>query len=66
MMIPIRCFTCGKPVSDAYEEFVERTKKGEEPGKVMDALGIERFCCRRMFVSHVADLMDEVTSYPRF
>ena len=35
MIIPIRCFSCGKPVGHLHEEFLERTEKGEESGKVM-------------------------------
>ncbi|MDD3128674.1 MAG: DNA-directed RNA polymerase subunit N [Candidatus Methanomethylophilaceae archaeon] len=33
---------------------------GESPEKVLDDLGLERYCCRRMVVSH-ADLIDEVS-----
>ncbi len=51
-MIPIRCFSCGKVISSVWEEYKERIKS-EPPGKVMDELGIERYCCRRMLLSHV-------------
>ncbi|HDO20462.1 MAG: DNA-directed RNA polymerase subunit N [archaeon GB-1867-097] len=59
MMVPIRCFTCGAPIGDKYEEFLKRVRKGEDPGKVLDDLGIKRYCCRRMFLSHV-ELIDDV------
>ena len=62
MMIPVRCFTCGKVVGSAYEPFKERTEKGEEPDKVLDDLGLERYCCRRMIISHV-DLVDELMPF---
>ncbi|MGJ7029329.1 DNA-directed RNA polymerase subunit N (RpoN/RPB10) [Methanothermobacter sp. DSM 3267] len=26
---------------------------GEDPGKVLDDLGLKRYCCRRMLISHV-------------
>ena len=33
-----------------------------DPGDVLTDLGIERYCCRRMFVSHV-DLIDDVAPF---
>lgn len=62
MIIPVRCFTCGKVISNSWEEFKERTENGEEPKKVLDDLGFKRYCCRRIFLSHV-DLIDEITPY---
>ena len=62
MIIPVRCFTCGKVVGSAYEPFKERTAKGEEPDAVLDDLGLERYCCRRMIISHV-DLVDELMPF---
>ena len=29
MIIPIRCFTCGKLIADKWEEFSERIRSGE-------------------------------------
>lgn len=65
MLIPVRCFSCGKPVSEVSEEYEERVKKGEEPAKVMDDLGISNYCCRRMLLSQVP-LIDEVLHYKRY
>ena len=62
MIIPVRCFTCGKVVGSAFEKFIERTDKGEDPKEVLDDLGLERYCCRRMIVSHI-DLIDEVMPF---
>lgn len=62
MIIPVRCFTCGKVVASAWPSFVERTRAGEEPGKVLDDLGLIRFCCRRMILSN-AELIDEVLPF---
>ena len=59
MIIPVRCFTCGKVVGSAYPVYEARVKNGEEPAKVLDDLGFERYCCRRMIVSH-ADLIKEI------
>ncbi|NYZ74907.1 DNA-directed RNA polymerase subunit N [Candidatus Micrarchaeota archaeon] len=65
MIIPVRCFSCGKPVAEKYDEYAARTTKGEAPAKVLDDLGVTRYCCRRMFLGHV-DLMDEILPYARF
>ncbi|MCX6659888.1 MAG: DNA-directed RNA polymerase subunit N [Candidatus Bathyarchaeota archaeon] len=62
MIIPIRCFTCGKVVADKWEEFSNRVKNGEAPKKVLDELGVSRYCCRRMFISHV-DIIDDILKY---
>ncbi|MDY7082594.1 MAG: DNA-directed RNA polymerase subunit N [Halobacteria archaeon] len=62
MTIPVRCFTCGKVVSEEYEEFDQRTDEGEDPSEVLDDLGVERYCCRRMMVAH-KDLVDVVAPY---
>ena len=29
MIIPIRCFSCGRPIAHLYEQFTERISKGE-------------------------------------
>lgn len=62
MMIPIRCFSCGKVIAEYYEKYLERVKAGESPEKVLDDLGIKRYCCRRMIFSHV-DTIDELNKY---
>ena len=62
MMIPVRCFTCGNVIGEHYEEFDNRSQQGEDPGEVLDDLGVSRHCCRRMMVSHT-DLVDVVAPY---
>ena len=62
MIIPIRCFSCGKLIADKYDKFIERVKKGDSAKKVLDELGLDRYCCRRMIVSH-AELIDEVAKF---
>lgn len=62
MMIPIRCFSCGKPLGHLWEEYKERVEKGEEPKKVLDSLGLERYCCRSTLMGNV-DLIDVVGKF---
>ena len=37
LIIPIRCFTCGKLIGDKWEEFARRVKMGEDAGDVLDS-----------------------------
>ncbi len=62
MIFPVRCFTCGKVIGGLYEEFQQRKAEGEKPNEVMDDLGLERYCCRRIFVAHV-DLVQDIAPF---
>ena len=42
--------------------FQSRVKSGEDPGKVLDDLGLKRYCCRRMLISSV-DVIDQVLPF---
>ena len=65
MMIPIRCFSCGKPLGHLWEEYKEKIEKGEDPKKVMDELGLERYCCRGIFLGQI-DLIDTAAQFKKF
>ena len=62
MIIPVRCFSCGKVVGHLYAEFKKRTENGEDPKKVLDDLGLTRYCCRSLFVGHV-DLLKKIGEF---
>jgi DNA-directed RNA polymerase subunit N len=62
MLIPVRCFTCNKVIGGHYEKFCERVAKGEDAATVMNDLGIARYCCRRIYMTHT-DLIDEMLPY---
>ena len=65
MMIPVRCFSCGQVVGDKWQEFNERANvKKENADKVLDSIGVKRYCCRRMLISHV-ELIDDIINYSR-
>ena len=64
MIIPIRCMSCGKPVAHLWEKYKERTGKGESAKKVLDELGLERYCCRALFLGHV-DLIDTIAQFKK-
>ncbi len=64
MIIPVRCLSCGKPVGHLWESFKERVEKGEDRKKVLDDLGLKRYCCRALFLGHV-DLIDIVARFKK-
>jgi DNA-directed RNA polymerase subunit N len=45
-----------------WEDFVQRIKNGEATGNVLDDLGLTRYCCRRMLLSHV-EIIDEIVEF---
>jgi len=53
MEFPVRCFSCGKVLSDKWDEFQERAEDGEDKGEVLDDLNVEKYCCRTIFLTHV-------------
>jgi DNA-directed RNA polymerase subunit N len=61
-MIPVRCVTCGKVISTVWEEFKRRRDAGEDPAQVLTDLGLERYCCRRMLLSH-KEIVDDLNPY---
>ena len=52
MIIPVRCFTCGKVIGNKWEKYQELITEYEEKD-VLDMLGMTRYCCRRMLLSHI-------------
>jgi len=63
MIIPIKCFSCGKPIAHLWDMYVEETKNIRAEGSaiakegdkspeayVLDKMKITRDCCRRMFL----------------
>jgi len=89
MIIPIRCYTCGKLLADKYEYYkkeltrkklaIKSDKSGtidpnKDPlmidisvedvkktiaGELMDELGLDRICCRKVMLTSI-DIIDEI------
>jgi len=80
MIIPVRCFSCGKPIAHLWETYIEKVQEGyKKPNyslqtiykisdsnkintveaKILDNLNINRYCCRRMFLTHV-EMADKI------
>lgn len=64
MYFPIRCFTCGQAIAHKYEDYLKAVSDGENPAKALDALDVKRYCCRRMFMSHV-EVSDKIIRYEK-
>lgn len=62
MIIPIRCFTCGKVIGNKWEKYLEYLDQNCEVAEALDKLGLHRYCCRRMLISHV-DLIEKLLLY---
>jgi len=65
MIIPIRCFSCGKPVAHLWEKYKERVKNNENPKKVLDDLGLKRYCCRAVMLGNV-ELAETTVHFKKF
>ncbi|MFH1071907.1 MAG: DNA-directed RNA polymerase subunit N [Nanoarchaeota archaeon] len=65
MIIPVRCMSCGKPIGHLYADYLDKVKKGESRKKVMDDLGLQRYCCRAVFLGQV-DLIDIAGQFKKF
>lgn len=52
MIIPVRCFTCGKVIADKYHQYRQLLEEYSE-AEALTALGFERYCCRRMLLTYV-------------
>lgn len=64
MIIPIRCISCGKPVAHLWQSYQEKIKNGETKKQALDELGLERYCCRALFLGHV-DIIDTVARFKK-
>ena len=62
MMIPVRCFTCNKVIGNKWEAYNRNIQEGIEPDENFKKLGISRYCCKRMFLSHV-EVIDKLLMY---
>ena len=63
MIIPIRCFTCGKVLGQVYEKYLSLLDQQKTEAEVLEELGLHRYCCRRVVLSTVP-LIDKLLKYP--
>ena len=62
MLIPVRCFTCGKVTGNKWKSYQTLLKEGKSEKEALDQLGLRRYCCRRILLTHV-ELIDKILEY---
>jgi DNA-directed RNA polymerase I, II, and III subunit RPABC5 len=61
MLIPVRCFTCGKVIGNKWEDYcILKSEYGEK--EALDKLQLKRYCCRRMLLTNV-ELIEKLLNY---
>lgn len=59
-MFPVRCYTCNAVLAQLHPPFRSRVREGKGMGEAMDSLSVSRMCCRRMLMSHVDIVAEQV------
>ncbi len=53
MLIPIRCFTCGKVLGNKYQPYLDMIANGKTNEEALHDLQLIRYCCTRIMLAHV-------------
>ncbi len=43
MIIPVRCFSCGKVIGGLFETYTHMVEDGKSPREALDELGVDRY-----------------------
>lgn len=62
MIIPVRCFTCGKVVGHMLGRYNDLKEAGMNDVDVYKTLGLRRICCKRMLMTCVS-ASDQMSCY---
>ena len=47
---PQRCFSCNKIIGHLWEDY-DKMKKNKKFSDICKTMGVERYCCKRMFLT---------------
>lgn len=53
MLLPIRCFSCGKIVGNKWEPYKKLLEDGFTEKDALDKLDLKNICCRIMILTYV-------------
>ncbi len=59
MIVPVRCFSCGAVVGNKWDPYLQLLKSDVPANEALDGVGLKRYCCRRMILTHV-DLIEKL------
>lgn len=62
MIIPVRCYSCGKVIGNLYETYQRLLDEDYTEAEALNMLKLDRYCCRRMILSHI-DLLEDLMPY---
>ena len=65
MIIPIRCFSCGKPIAHLYSKYKKLVENDTSKKDALDELGIKRYCCRAQILGQT-DTLELVNKFKKF
>jgi DNA-directed RNA polymerase subunit N (RpoN/RPB10) len=65
MIIPIRCFSCGKPIAHLYNKYKELVEEGRSQKEALDGLEIKKYCCRAQILGQT-DTLELVNKFKKF
>jgi DNA-directed RNA polymerase I, II, and III subunit RPABC5 len=54
--------SCGKVIGQKWEHYLELLNSDHTEGEALDTLGLKRYCCRRMVLTHV-DLIEKLLHF---
>lgn len=62
MIVPVRCFTCNKVIGDKWKKYKTALESGKSIHDALVIVGLQRYCCRRMFLGHI-EIIDKLLLY---
>lgn len=64
MAFPIRCFNCNKVIGKYEKKYNNLIESGLSQKETLDSIGMNRYCCRRMFLGHI-NIIDSLLLFPK-